>query len=50
MEYNRAVERGIPRLIFIMHDDHEIKGSEVEKGVGAAKLETLKERLETEQV
>src|SRR3712207_2051507 len=22
MEYNRAVERGIPRLIFLMHDDH----------------------------
>ncbi len=22
MEYNRAVERGIPRLLFLMHEDH----------------------------
>src|SRR5436853_5366009 len=25
MEYDRAVERGIPRLVFLMHDDHPIK-------------------------
>src|SRR6266705_4516960 len=37
MEYNRAVERGIPRLIFIMHDDHPIKVADVEKGEGAVK-------------
>src|SRR5712691_7040179 len=28
MEYNRAVERGIPRLIYLMHDDHPIKATE----------------------
>ena len=27
MEYNRAVERGIPRLIFLMHEDHPVKAS-----------------------
>ncbi len=37
MEYNRAVERGIPRLIFLMHDDHPIKAADVEKGEGAVK-------------
>lgn len=29
MEYNRAVERGIPRLIFLMHDDHPVKPADV---------------------
>src|ERR1044072_7323751 len=24
MEYTRAIERGIPRLIFLMHDDHPV--------------------------
>src|SRR5690348_8372018 len=50
MEYNRAVERGIPRLIFLMHDDHPIKAADVEKGEGAVKLERLKGRLATERV
>ena len=50
MEYNRAVERGIPRLIFLMHDDHPIKAADVEKGEGAVKLETLKGRLGAERV
>ena len=49
-EYDRAVERGIPRLIFIMHEDHPIKASEVEKGSGAIKLEALKERLRREAI
>lgn len=50
MEYNRAIERGIPRLIFLMHEDHPLKAADVERGEGATKLETLKERLKTEQV
>ncbi len=50
MEYNRAVERGIPRLIFIMRDDYAVLPGEVEKGAGALKLETLKTRLKQEQV
>ena len=50
MEYNRAVERDIPRLIFLMHQDHMIKPSDVEIGAGAERLAKLKERLKKEQV
>ncbi|HEY6410742.1 MAG TPA: DUF4062 domain-containing protein, partial [Ktedonobacteraceae bacterium] len=50
MEYNRAVERGIPRLIFLMHEDHPLKAADVERGEGATKLEALKARLKSEQV
>jgi tetratricopeptide (TPR) repeat protein len=50
MEYNRAVERGIPRLIFLMHDDHAVRASDIEKGAGAEKLDALKDRLKREQV
>lgn len=31
MEYNRAVELGIPRLIFFMHEDHPVKGQMLKK-------------------
>ena len=50
MEYNRAVERGTPCLIFLMHEDHPVKAADVETGEGAKKLNTLKERLRTERV
>src|SRR5689334_12656452 len=50
MEYNRAVERGIPRLIFLMHDDQPVKAADVETGDGATKLKAFKERLATERV
>jgi tetratricopeptide (TPR) repeat protein len=49
-EYNRAVARDIPRLIFLMSDDHLVKPSDVETGEGAEKLRQLKERLKTERV
>jgi tetratricopeptide (TPR) repeat protein len=49
-EYNRAVERNIPRLIFIMSDEHPVKPSDVETGEGAEKLRQLKERLKKERV
>ena len=49
-EYNRAVERGIPRLIFLMSDEHPVKPSDVETGEGAAKLTKFKERLKKERV
>src|SRR5689334_12356797 len=32
MEYNRAAERGIPRLIFLMDKDHPVKPTDVETG------------------
>jgi len=44
-EYNRAVENGIPRLVFVMHDDHPIKVADIEKGFGAVKLQNFKDRL-----
>jgi tetratricopeptide (TPR) repeat protein len=50
MEYNRAAERDIPRLIFLMRDDYPIKPSDVERGDGARKLDALKERLKKERV
>ena len=50
MEYNRAVERGIPRLIFLMHDDHPVKPSDVETGPGAEQLKALKKRIGNERV
>ena len=48
-EYNRAVERKIPRLIFLMSDEHPVKPSDVETGDGAEKLKHLKERLKKER-
>lgn len=45
MEYNRAVERGIPRLIFIMDEAHPINSDRIETGDRAIKLKTFKERL-----
>lgn len=50
MEYDRAAERGITRLVFLMHDDHDLKASDVEKGAGAEKLDKLKARLKDENV
>jgi hypothetical protein len=50
MEYNRAVELGIPCLIFFIHEDHPVKGSDVETGTGADKLRALKERIGTARV
>jgi len=45
MEYDRAIERGIPCLIFFMHEDHPLKAADVEKGKGAARLDQFKKRL-----
>src|SRR5437764_1006322 len=47
MEYNRAVERKIPRLIFVMDKSHPITIDDVEQGEGAIKLKAFKERLQT---
>src|SRR5205085_5207197 len=47
MEYNRAVERGIPCLIFLMHEDHPVKAADVETGEGAIKLKAFNERIAT---
>jgi tetratricopeptide (TPR) repeat protein len=50
MEYNRAVERKIPRLIFLMHEDHPVRPMDVETGLGAERLKALKDRLKADQV
>ena len=50
MEYERAVERGIPRMIFIMHDDHPVLRRDVETGEAEAKLEKFKERLKNRNI
>src|SRR4051812_6830798 len=38
MEYNRAIQRGIPCLIFFMHEDHPVTRRDVETGPGAEQL------------
>jgi tetratricopeptide (TPR) repeat protein len=50
MEYNRAVERNMPRLIFFMHDDHPVTRKDIETGPGEAKLQNLKDRIGHERV
>jgi tetratricopeptide (TPR) repeat protein len=50
MEYNRAVERGIPRLIFFIDPDHPVKADTVETGIGAEKLAEFKKRVGGERV
>lgn len=50
MEYNRAGERGIPRFLFLMDEDHPVKVSDVEKGLGGEKLDRLKGRMRNEQI
>ncbi|MCC6280419.1 MAG: DUF4062 domain-containing protein [Saprospiraceae bacterium] len=50
MEYRRAKERGIPRLIFMMHDDHPVKRTDVETGEGEAKLKAFKEAVGLENI
>jgi hypothetical protein len=45
MEYDRAVERGIPRLIFLMDKSHPITIADVEQSEGAAKLKAFKDRV-----
>lgn len=50
LEYQRAVERGIPRLLFLMADDHPVLSKDVEKGSGAEKLEAFKARTQGERV
>lgn len=49
MEYERAIERGIPRLIFLMHDDVPVTVADIDFE-NKPKLDKLKERLTREQV
>lgn len=49
MEYERAIERGIPRLIFLMHDDVPVSVADIDFE-NKPQLDRLKERLRKEQV
>jgi tetratricopeptide (TPR) repeat protein len=49
MEYNRAAERKIPRLIFVMGKGHLLTADDVEIE-NAAKLKVFKERVQTENI
>ena len=50
MEYERAVERGIPKLIFIIDEDVPVVLKNVDKGEAGEKLERLKEKLRKNKV
>src|ERR671915_2199370 len=50
MEYQRVVERGIPQLIFLIHDDVPVLPKDYDRGDAAVKLGRLKERLRRERV
>lgn len=50
MEYRRALEREMPRLVFMMADDHPITAADVETGEGAERLRALRQSLQTRQV
>lgn len=50
MEYNRAVERGIPKLIFIMSDEVPVKPKNIDQGEKGEKLQKLKEKFKKEKV
>jgi len=50
MEYQRAVDNGIPRLVFLMDREHSIRITDVEFGAGKEKLDALKKRLQKERV
>ena len=49
IEYDCAVERGIPRLIFLMDEKHPLTAQAVDRGEKSEKLEKLKERLKAER-
>lgn len=50
MEYDRAVERKIPRLIFVMDKTHPLTIDDVEQGEGAVKLKAFKDRVLAENI
>ena len=50
MEYERAVFREIPRLIFLIDRQHAVLGEDVDKDERALRLEALKSRLKAERV
>jgi hypothetical protein len=50
LEFNAAVESGIPRFCFVIDDRHAVSPRHVETGEGAEKLRRFKGRLESQHV
>jgi hypothetical protein len=50
MEYDRAGKRGIPRLMFLMDENHPLRVADVETGLGADKLRAFRERIGLDRV
>ncbi len=50
MEYERAVERNIPRLLFLLDDEVPVKPSDFARGEAANKLAAFKTTLKAERV
>lgn len=50
IEYDRAVERGIRRICFVMADDYALPARDVETGPGAEKITVLRGRVGKEWV
>ncbi len=50
LEYQRAVDKKKPRLLFFMDEDYPLPPRLVEKGEGGKKLEAFKKRVGTERV
>lgn len=50
LEYDRAVERGIPRHLFVMGENHPVRAKDVETGPGAEALKAFKQRIGGERV
>ena len=50
MEYDRAGERKIPRLMFLMHEDHALRAADVETGAGASGLRAFRQRISEDRV
>jgi len=49
MEYDRAVERGIPRLLFLMDEQHLIRLADVDKEATWTKISAFRDRLVRER-
>ena len=50
LEFNEAIQRGIPRFCFVIDDRQPISPRHVETGEGAEKLRRFKTRVESEHV
>lgn len=50
MEYNRAVEREIPRIIFIIDESQPVLPKDIQRGKGAGKLKTFLRRVKDENI